>query len=149
MTVTDYQRSAFRIPGARPLTDDDAAGLLGAELNVSIGDADLCRGTVTNAKVVDGGANLWVTVESNGRCCCACSHPYPEDQIGSGLRTVNAILESSGGVLRGPRVEQCRHRPAWVLVCANAYACEERRSASITSSPVADSDDPGPFEAGE
>lgn len=130
-TATDrpvYQRSAFRIPGARPLTDADAAGLLGAELNVSIGGTVLGEGTVTNAKVVDDGANLWVTVESNGRSCCSCGHVYPQDQIGSGLRTVASLRESTGGELRGDqRRAQCQHRPDWTLVCADAYACENRR----------------------
>lgn len=127
MTVTDYQRSAFRIPGSRPLTDADAGEMIGNELTVSLHDVVLCTGMVTSARVVDEGANLWVVVESGGRSCVACMHVYPDDQVGEGLRTVASVRTANGGALSEPQRAQCEHRPGWVLVCSDADACQSRR----------------------
>lgn len=140
MTMADYQRSAFRIPGVGTLTDADAAEMIGNELTISLHDVVLCTGMVTSVKVVDEGANLWVVVESGGRSCVACTHVYPDDQVGDGLRTVASVRAAVGGQLSGPQRAQCKYRPGWVLVCSDTDACEDRRNAKAADPDAAEHD---------
>lgn len=116
-TAEGYRRAAYTLRGNRPLTDQDAAAMIGHEISISVGDKVLSSGTVTDCRVVDGGERFKLTVENNGRACVVCGHVYTEGEAAAALAQIDDVK-----IARPGRV----NLPGWVQVCADLDACKQR-----------------------
>lgn len=115
----------------RPLEDDDAVTLMGAELTVRHHNTVMAQGIVTSARVVDGGSRLQVVIEAGGRSCPACGMTYPAGQASWSLAPLSRVYVSL------PNDELYRDIPLWVKVCSDTLGCRLRaagRNARMLSS---------------
>jgi len=106
----------------RPLTDDDAETLMGAELTVSHTGVVVAKGTVTSASVANDGQRMKVVVEAGGRRCAACSYVYTEAQALVGLRPLGRLQ----ALMTLPETGIYRGIPQWVKVCSDPLTCRGR-----------------------
>lgn len=120
-----YLRAGFTLAGNRTLTDADAAGMIGHEISVSIGDVVLSSGTITDCRVIDDGARFNLTVEQKGRRCAACGHVYSEADADKLMHPLGGLREQWGGEPGG--LKATSPLPDWVLVCVSWATCERRR----------------------
>lgn len=127
-TPVGYNRVVFRFGNQmdRPLTDDDATGLRGSEITVSLGGVVSAQGTVTNAHVLDDGAAMSVTIETGGRWCAACGHVWPVEAARETMVKVGDRLTLAPAVYS--RNEFYGGLPSWTRVCRDAVACRARRA---------------------
>jgi hypothetical protein len=125
-TPAGYRRSSFRIPGAGDLANEAAQDLIGNELNVRMHDVELANGTITDCRVIDGGANLWVTIEYGGRACAACRNVYTEDEAPAELVTAGTFREEAGRQFATWALVY-RDLPSWAPVCREWATCERIR----------------------
>lgn len=121
-----YTRAGFTLTGSRTLTDADAAAMIGHEISVSIGDAVLGSGIITDCRVVDDGARFKLTVEHNGRRCAGCGHVYTEDQADKYMALLGELRTQYGGSPDG-LLKATTLLPDWVQVCTAWATCARRR----------------------
>lgn len=129
-TPVGYTRSTFhwRNEMHRDLTADDAQQMLGMRLTVSLGSVVMSTGTVTAAKVVDGGERMQMTVETGGRWCPACGQVYPAETAGRHLAALTDVqARTPGRYVHPPAYDDL---PSWVRVCRDWGACRARQDAT-------------------
>lgn len=125
-----YSRIAFRFANEmdRPLTDDDAKGMCGTEITIEHGGVVTSKGTITNTKVLDDGAALWVIAETGGRMCAACGHIWPADTAAGSMTQISDVLEAAPLLYSNKRLYA--DMPAWSPVCGDMMSCLFRRIES-------------------
>lgn len=127
-----YSRSTYvwRNEMMRPLDDEDAQLMLGAELSVSIHGTVRSSGIITDAKIVDDGERLQVTIESGGRFCAACYHVYDEPAAQTALVPLGELLDVP---LFDRRMYS--HLTVWTRICRDSAACWRRQVESSNRRP--------------
>lgn len=125
-TPVGYSRSTYtwRNETGRPLTDDDARGMLGMQMSVSMCETVLAAGTVTGARVLDDGERMEMTVETGGRSCAACREVYPVEFADRELGAIEDFQARMPTIYNSPIYDNL---PRWARVCREAATCMFRR----------------------
>ncbi len=124
--TAEYRRSTlyWRNETGRPLIDEDAEALLGHELTVGMADIPLVSGTVTNARILEDGARVEVTLEQGGQQCPACGHIYPPAEATSELVRIDYLQKRMPTIYDSPVYDLLT---PWAKVCFHASTCLFRR----------------------
>lgn len=117
MSDQHYSRTSFRVPAARLMTDAEAEGWLGSNMEVRLGDVLAGSGVITDVRIIENGAALLLTIESGGRACGACRHVHAEEEAPTALAPIGAQREPAGH----------DDLPVWVRVCTDWDGCKQRR----------------------
>jgi hypothetical protein len=124
-----YRRSFLPIgPADGPISEETAAGVLGDQVEITLGGVAIAAGTVTDLRVSK--QRLMAVIEDGGRACANCSEIYPEDQAGDKLAPASSYVGAT------PLSEQVQ---PWSPVCVDRPRCA-RRAAEKAAPDRAGSD---------